>query len=94
MNPYAIIMLIFGLLIFLAGISIYKGNDALLARGYYKKGTKAYLKFVGKTTIVVSLAPILSGLISLIIDSFIIAIIVLIIATIIGFYLSIKIFNK
>ena len=90
MNPYAIIMFIFGIFIFLAGLSIYKGNDTLLARGYYKKGTKSYLRFVGRTTMMISFSPILSGISSIIIDNIIIAMIVMIIVFILGFYISIK----
>ena len=91
MNPYAIIMFIFGIVIFLVGISIYKGNDTLLIRGYYKKGTKAYLRFVGRTTMTVSLSPVLSAISSIIIDNTIIAMLVLIISAVICFYISIKI---
>ena len=44
----------------IAGLITYSGNDMFLYRGYFKKGTKAYLKYVGKTLILVSFAPLIA----------------------------------
>ena len=68
MNGYAIIMYAFGFCVFLAGIYVYTGHDGILTRGYYKKASKDYLKFIGRTIMITSIAPILSGLSTLLID--------------------------
>ena len=96
MTNYSILMFIFSVLIILAGIHIYRGHDDLLGRGYYKKESKAYLKRLGKITIIIGLSPLLSGISAIIInnDNSIIPIIVLILSIILGFILSIKYINK
>ena len=53
---------------FLAGIYVYTGHDGILTRGYYKPASKDYLKFIGRTIMITSIAPILSGLSTLLID--------------------------
>jgi len=68
MNGFAIIMYVFGFLIFLSGIYVYTGHDKILARGYYKPASKEYLKFIGRTLMIISISPVLSGLSTLIID--------------------------
>lgn len=95
MNPYGILMLIFGGMIILFGFSYYRGNKDLLPIRYHGPKTKSYLKYLGKVTMTVSLAPILSGLISFIpgIGESIIPVIVLIVGFIIIIIISIKIYK-
>ena len=94
MNPFSILMIIFGILIILVGYLVYKGHDEYLSRGYYKKESKLYLRFVGKTTMVVGLSPILSGIVAILVDSILISSLVLVISMIIFFIIAVKIFNK
>ena len=61
MTNFAIIMLVFGFTIVLAGFSIYRGHDGLLWRGYYKKRSKAYLKYLGRATMLIGLVTMISG---------------------------------
>ena len=63
MDEYAILMLVFGVLILLAGIYIYTGHNShlLLWKGYNRHATKSYLRKVGSSTMIAALAPILSG---------------------------------
>lgn len=70
MNGLSILMFIFGFLIFIAGLYIYKGHNSelLIWRGYNKNATKEQLKVIGKWTMIVSLIPIIIGIIALIFD--------------------------
>lgn len=66
MNPFSILMFIFGIAIILGGISIYRGNTYLLWRTYHKKPpVKSDLRYIGRVTMLVSLAPIVSGIVAL-----------------------------
>ena len=68
MTNFGILMLIFGVLIILFGIYVYTGHDDLLGRGYYKKESKEYLRYLGKTIIFVGISPIISGIITFFVD--------------------------
>ena len=95
MKNFAILMLIFGVLIILFGLYIYTGHDALLARGYYKKKSKKYLRYLGKSVIVTSLAPIISGISAFIVkDDSLIPVIILIVSFIIIFFIISKHFKE
>ena len=94
MNPFSILMFIFGILIILVGFLVYRGHDEFLARGYYKKESKSYLKFVGKTTMLVGLSPILSGIVALFIDNVLLIVLTLIISFVLSFIISVKLFRK
>ena len=91
MKGYAVLFFIFGILIILMGIYIYTGHDDLLIRGYYKKRSKAYLKYLGKVVIIVGFCPIISAISALIIkeDSFI-PFLILIVSVILSFVFSVK----
>ena len=94
MSGYSILMFIFGILIIIFGIYVYTGHDDLLGRGYYKKESKQYLKYLGKTIMLIGLSPIISAIISLIVGDSIIPIIVLIVLIVLGFIISIKMFKE
>ena len=69
MNGFSILMFIFGLGIFLAGLYIYTGyrSEVLLWKGPDpKKMPLKELKKVGKITMITSLLPIILGIIGLI----------------------------
>ena len=67
MNGFGIFMLIFGVLIILAGFYVYRGhnNELLLWKGYSKHRTKEELKIIGKWTMIVGLIPIAFSIASL-----------------------------
>ena len=93
MTGYGIIMIIFGILILLVGLHIYTGHDFFLARGYYKKESKEYLKGVGKVMFCVACAPICSGIVAFFIktsEGEIIPILILLIGVVLGFLIPIK----
>ena len=80
MNPYFILMFIFGVLIILFGFSYYLGKTSLLPLRYHGSLKKSYLKYLGKVTMSVGIVPIISGIVSCIpifSDSFIPAIILI-----------------
>ena len=93
MSGYAIVMLVFGILLILAGLYIYKGhnNRVLLWKGYNPKASKKELQTIGRTTMFVGVAPIISALSSLIVEenSFI-PIVVLFVFVILAFIISLK----
>ena len=67
MNGFGILMLIFGILIILAGYYIYTGHNSelLLWKGYNKNATKEDLKLTGKWTMIAGLIPIALSIASL-----------------------------
>ena len=69
MNPVFILMMIFGICIFLYGVDIYVSKKPFIPRYYKKTITKSYRHYVGKTVMFVSLSPILGGLVSCLGDS-------------------------
>ena len=93
MFEYSILMIIFGVAIFLYGIYIYCAKNPFIPKSNVSKVTKSYKKYVAKITLIVSVGPILSGLVALLGDSDIImtaALLTLIFSIIIGFIISIK----
>lgn len=71
MNGFSILMFVFGLGIFLAGMYIYTGHrsELLLWKGPNPKNmTIKELKKVGRATMISSLLPILLGIIGLFIE--------------------------
>jgi len=96
MSGFAVLMFIFGILIFLMGIYIYTGHDNFIGRGYFKKESRAYLRYMGKIVMLLALSPILCG-ISLCIGNLeetIIPVIILIISFIIFIIIGVTCFKK
>ena len=96
-NGYFILMMIFGVSIFLYGLDICVSKNPVLPIRYHGKRTRSYLKYLGKTTMTISIAPILSGLVSLLGDSGIIVLLsglTLILSFIVGIIISIKVYKE
>lgn len=68
MSGFQILMFIYGMLIFLYGYYIYKSKHPYIPK-LHGKATKKYYKYVGKTTMLVSISPIMTALISSVDDS-------------------------
>ena len=71
MNGFSILMFIFGLCIFLAGLYLYTGHrsELLLWKGPDpKKMSLKELKKVGKATMISSLLPVILGIIGLFLE--------------------------
>ena len=66
----------------------------LLSRGYYKKESKEYIRYVGKTIILISFVPLIGGLLSLFTDGVLVICSVMILLFILSFYISINFFKK
>lgn len=68
MVAFSILMIVFGVLIFIAGLYIYKGHNSeiLLWRGYNKNATKKELKNIGMWTMVSSLVPFVLAILGII----------------------------
>lgn len=64
MNPYFYLMLIFGVIIFLYGVCVMIDKHPLIPKYYKKTISKSYRFYIGKTLMLVSLSPILSGIVS------------------------------
>ena len=58
MGGFQIIMFIYGILIFLYGYYIYKSKHPYIPK-LHGKTTKKYCKYVGKTTMLVSISPLM-----------------------------------
>lgn len=67
MNGFGTLMLIFGVLVILAGLYIYTGHNSelLIWKGYKKNATKEELKLTGKWTMIAGLIPIALSIASL-----------------------------
>ena len=98
MNPFSILMFVFAIGIFLGGLSVFNGNTFLLYKTYHKKPpVKSELRYIGRVTMLVSLAPVFSGLVALIGDEeimFLPASVTLIISFILLLIIGIKIFKS
>ena len=59
MNGFSCLMLIFSILIFLAGLYIYTGHNSevLIWKAYNKNATKEELENIGKWTMIASIIP-------------------------------------
>lgn len=68
MIGFSILMIIFGLLIFIAGLYIYKGHNSelLLWKGYNKNATKQELKTTGMWTMIASVVPFVLAILGII----------------------------
>ena len=95
MLGYGVLMLIFGVLLMLAGIYIYSGHNSevLLWKGYNKHTTKKELKNIGKYVITVSISLMISGISGLFFqDDSLIPIIILFISLLLSLIIA-KIIN-
>ena len=73
MNGFSILMLIFGLLIFLCGLYLYQGKNGdftqlLLWKTHKKSYTKSELQLAGKWTMIASLIPFVLAILGIIFD--------------------------
>jgi hypothetical protein len=71
MNGFSILMLVFGLLIFLCGLYLYQGKNGdftqlLLWKTHKDKYTKEELQLAGKWTMIVSLIPFILAILVII----------------------------
>ena len=68
MVPFSIFMILFGILIFLAGLYIYKGHNSelLLWKGYNKNATKEELKNTGMWVMISSLVPFVLAILGIV----------------------------
>ena len=97
MYGYSILMLIFGICIILAGLYIRAGNNSeiLLWRTHLKNPSKKELAYIGKITMIIGLAPIISSVSGVLVaEESILPIIILILSMIILLILSVKYIKK
>ena len=99
MAGFGILMIVFGIVIMFAGLYLVKKSrgdfsSVLLWKSNVKKMTVSEIKYAGKVTMSVALAPIISGIVALFIkNDSIIPIIVLVITMILFLIISLKIFK-
>ena len=98
MNGLSILLIIFGVLIILAGLSLLKGkktdfNALLLWKTNIKHLTKEQISYAGKVTMITGLSPIISGIFAMIFEESIIPVIVLITTSILFLIIGIKLFK-
>ena len=67
-NGFGILMIIFGIVTTIYVFLIYRGHSSLLPMTYHGKKTKSYLNYLGKSIMIVSISPIITGIVSLLID--------------------------
>ena len=70
MEGFSALMFIFVFCIFLAGLYIYTGHNSkiLLWKGYNKDTGKEQLKVIGKWTMIISVVPIILGIVGLFVE--------------------------
>lgn len=70
MNGFSTLMLIFSILIIIAGLYIYTGHNSelLIWKGHNKNATKEDLELTGKWTMIVGLIPLALSIIGLFLD--------------------------
>lgn len=68
MLGFSILMIIFGSLIFIAGLYIYNGHNSelLIWKGYNKNASKEELKNIGMWTMIASLVPFILAVLGII----------------------------
>lgn len=97
MHGYSVLMLIFGICIFLIGIYVYTGHysQILFARSHMKNPGKEYLKYLGKIILLVSTAPIISAISGFFLsENSFIPMLILVILFEVEMYLGVKYFKK
>ncbi len=98
MVGYAILMIIFGVIIILAGLYLIKNSkgdfsNVLLWKSNVKRMSVDEIKYAGKVTMATGLAPILSGIVAFFFEESIIPIIILGVLLILFLVIAIKIFK-
>ena len=93
MEGFRVFFLIFGIMIILYGIIIFYSKNPFIPRMYHKP-SKDYKKFVGVTTMMTGLVPIICVLVSFITDSMLCIMLTFVIFLVLAFYLSYKLHNK
>lgn len=95
MVGYGILMIVFSIGIFLCGMYLAKGHksELLLWRSNVKHMTIDEVKYAGKVTMAVAIAPVISGIISFFYEDSIVPVIVLIVSIILFLIIAIKIFK-
>ena len=98
MIGYAILMIIFGLIVMICGFYLVRGNkgdfsNVLLWKTDASKMSVDEVKYAGKITMIVAISPIISGIIAFFFEDSIIPIIVLFVLLISLLILSIKLFK-
>ena len=98
MIGYAILMIIFGLIVLICGFYLARGNkgdfsNVLLWKSNVRKMSVDEVKYAGKVTMTVAIAPIISGIIALFFEDSIIPIIVLFVLIIVLLIIAIKLFK-
>lgn len=70
MNGFSTLMLIFSILIIIAGLYIYTGHNSelLIWKGHNKNATKEDLELTGKWTMIAGLIPLALSIIGLFLD--------------------------
>ena len=70
MNGFSTLMLIFSILIIIAGLYIYTGHNSelLIWKGHNKNATKKDLELTGKWTMIAGLIPLALSIIGLFLD--------------------------
>lgn len=68
MIGFSILMIIFGLLIFIAGLYIYTGHNSevLIWKGYNKNASKKELKNLGMWTMIASIVPLVLAILGIV----------------------------
>ena len=69
MNPFSILMFIFGIGIILAGLITYRGSTFFFFCSYHKNPpVKKDLRYIGRVTMFTSLCTFITGLTALLVD--------------------------
>ena len=99
MMEFGILMIVFGFFIALAGLYLVKKSksdftNVLLWKSNVKKMTVKEIKYAGKVTMFVALAPVITGIVALFMqEDSIIPIIVLVVMMVLFLIIAIKIFK-
>ncbi len=98
MSNFGLLMIIFGLFIMFAGVYLALSNkgsftEVLLWKSNSRKMTREEIAYVGKIVMLVSLSPIITGILAISFEGIIIPITVLLISFILFLIIGIKLFK-
>lgn len=94
MEYFSILMIIFSICIFLYGIHIFKSKKPYLPYTYHGKVTKSYYEYLGKVTMLVSLAPLFGAISAIMTNSVLICMSVFVGTFIVIMFLCVKYFHE
>ena len=97
MEPVSVLMFVFGIALFLAGVYLFTGHksELLLWKSTDKNPSKETLRYIGKIVMATSLSPVLCGILAALLGEASVIPYIIFVITLIGFPIVFAVvFNK